>query len=431
MVWQPIAEGALQEQLSRTAFEIAAALAARVNPDSDPTLCNGAAGQAVLHAYSARSREGLADRTQAVRLLDQAAEAVATTPMQAALHGGFVGVAWALTHVEDVLGGAGDGDPLSEVDEVLLQALAPSSWPGTYDLMGGLVGIGIYAVERLPRPSGEAMLARIVHLLAERAERTGQGLTWFTAPELLSTYALSEAPRGWHNLGLAHGVPGVIGLLGCAVAAGVEAKTASELLDGAVTWLLRQRLPAGSPSLFPRCLGPGVEPAPARAAWCYGDPGVAAALLVAARCVGEPAWEREALTIARHAAARPPGESGIADASFCHGAAGLAHLFNRMYQSTGDPLLARASRLWLEQTLAMRRPGCGVGGYLARVMSEAGQPAWEADPGILNGAAGVALVLLAACTSVAPEWDRMFLVSAKSRPPLRGRRRPGCLSMNG
>jgi hypothetical protein len=41
---------------------------------------------------------------------------------------------------------------------------------------------------------------------------------------------------------------------------------------------------------------------------------------------------------------------------------------------------------------------------------------WVADPGILTGAAGVALALLAATTDIEPEWDRMMLVSIPTTP---------------
>src|SRR5712692_6145954 len=40
---------------------------------------------------------------------------------------------------------------------------------------------------------------------------------------------------------------------------------------------------------------------------------------------------------------------------------------------------------------------------------------WEDDPGILTGAAGIALALLAATTSIEPEWDRMLLLSTPGR----------------
>jgi class I lanthipeptide synthase len=37
--------------------------------------------------------------------------------------------------------------------------------------------------------------------------------------------------------------------------------------------------------------------------------------------------------------------------------------------------------------------------------------AWRGTPGLLTGAAGVGLALLAAATPVEPSWDRMLLVA--------------------
>jgi hypothetical protein len=219
----------------------------------------------------------------------------------------------------------------------------------------------------------------------------------------------AEYPRGYYNAGLAHGIPGVIGLLGRVCDAGVARDKARSLLDGAVRWLLDQ----DGPESFPYWVAPGAAGDTARLAWCYGDPGVAAALLGAARHVDEPAWESAALAIARRAAELPYEESGVKDAGLCHGSAGLAHLFNRMFHATGEPWLAEAARFWFEQTLAMRRPGHGIGGY------EAWEPggARTADRGLLTGATGIALALVAATTDIEPLWDHMLLVSIPPRVP--------------
>src|SRR5262249_10220302 len=149
---------------------------------------------------------------------------------------------------------------------------------------------------------------------------------------------------------------------------------------------------------------------PARLAWCYGDPGIAAALLWAARCVGEPAWEEEARAIARRAAGRPPDQAGVVDAGLWHGACGLGPLFNRLSQATGDEGRAGAARFWFERALAMRRPGRGIGGYEAWLPGVGGQD-WVGEAGLLNGAAGIALALLAATTATEPAWDRVLLVA--------------------
>ena len=154
-------------------------------------------------------------------------------------------------------------------------------------------------------------------------------------------------------------------------------------------------------------------PYPARQAWCYGDPGAAIALLAAARNVGEPVWEQAALDIALRAAVRPPQQAGVKDAGLCHGAVGLGHIFNRFYQATGHAQFATAARFWYEQTLAMRQPGQGIAGYLSWGPGTDGALAWVEDLGILSGAAGIGLALLAATTPLTPAWDRMLLVDAK------------------
>src|SRR5262249_52458102 len=153
---------------------------------------------------------------------------------------------------------------------------------------------------------------------------------WWTNPAWLPLESRKKFPRGYYNLGVAHGVPGVIALLGLVCAAGIARAEARRLLDCAVTWLLTQQGPGG----FPHWIEPQVAASPARLAWCYGDPGVASALLCAARHVTEPDWERAAVVIAHQAARRPVAQSGVRDAGLCHGAAGLGHLFNRLFQAT-------------------------------------------------------------------------------------------------
>jgi hypothetical protein len=133
--------------------------------------------------------------------------------------------------------------------------------------------------------------------------------------------------------------------------------------------------------------------------------------------VKEPAWERQAGGIAWRASQRLPEQSGVVDAGLCHGAAGLGHLFNRLYQATAEPWLAEAARFWLARTLEMRQSGHGIGGYQAWSPGDDGSLSWRAEPGLLTGAAGIALALLAAMTAIEPAWDRVLLVAI---PPAAG-----------
>jgi hypothetical protein len=408
MSWRPLLEGSLKDRARESVQAIRDDLAVRPqDAASEPSLAGGAAGLAVLHGYLARAGRGPDHEALAAGCLQDSLTALADRPREASLYGGLTGAGWALAHLQGRLPGLDGEDDREEIDEVLLQHLDQSPWAEDYDLVSGLVGLGVYALERLPRPRAAACLARVIEHLAETAERRGEGVSWWTNPAWLPPESREHTPKGYYNLGLAHGVPGVIALLGQACAAGVAVERARPFLHDAVRWLLAQQLPGG----FPYWVGPEGADRPARLAWCYGDPGVAVALLGAARARGEPGWERQALTIARRAAGRPPEEAGVVDAGLCHGAAGLGHLFNRMFQATGDAPLARAAEFWLGQALAMRRPGRGFGGYEACVRGSDGAQAWAAEPGLLTGAAGIALALLAATTGVEPAWDRFLLVA--------------------
>jgi hypothetical protein len=417
MSWQPLLQAALKDGAWRSVREILDDLSpAERDPTGDPSLAGGLAGLALLHGYLGQAgQQGLraagfipaGTSPAARRCLRRATAAVADNPTSASLSSGLTGVGWALAHLQDRLPGLDGEAAAAEIDEVLLHHLDQSPWADDYDLISGLVGFGVYALERLPRPAAVACLERVIDRLTETAEHRAEGLTWWTNPAWLPAETCAMYPRGYDNLGLAHGVPGVIALLGQACAADVAVARARPLLEGAVRWLLAQQEPGG----FPALVATEAAEKPARLAWCYGDPGVAAALLGAARCVAEPAWECEALAIARRAAQRPPEQSGVVDAGLYHGAAGLGHLFNRLFQATGEPWLAEAARSWFARTLAMRWPGRGVGGSAAWQLGDDGVPTWVADAGLLTGAAGIALALLAALTAVEPAWDRMLLVA--------------------
>jgi lantibiotic modifying enzyme len=414
--WSPILAPDAAASALQVVDEIAAVLRETVSaphPEAPtwlqrgPSLAGGDAGLACFFTYLDPVRPGQGYDDLAMQLLERAIDGTGGMQAPPSLYSGFSGVAWTLEHLRGRLfEDEGGDDPGEEVATALADHLLLTPWRGQYDLISGLVGYGVYALERLPRPGGRECLERTVARLGEIAERQPGGLiTWPTGPELMIERELVTFPEGNYNLGVAHGVPGVIGVLARACAAGVDAR---ELLDGAVAWLLANKLPAEAEAAFAYSLAPNVEPRATRLAWCYGDLGVAATLLMAARAVGEKGWEREAVAIALDTAGRDVEKSGVVDAGICHGSVGLAHLYNRLYQATGEPALGDAARGWIERTLAYRQPGQGIAGFLSWIVGEGEELDWRTDPGFLTGSGGIGLSLLAAATAVEPEWDRLL-----------------------
>jgi hypothetical protein len=406
MSWQPLLDGVLKDRALECVGTILDDLSApRPALGMDSSLASGAAGLAILFAE------------KGIRTLFPEWGPDSFFASEPSLYCGLAGVGWAMSHLQDHIPGFDQDEDLAELDDALLHHLETSPWRDDFDLISGLVGIGVYALKRLPRPNAVSCLERLIEHLAETAIQRPEGITWWTNPSWLSLEDQQRFPNGYFNLGLAHGVPGVIALLGQACAARVGVTLARPLLEEAVRWLLSQQKPGG----FPDRVLPEVDEGPARLAWCYGDTSVAVALLGAARCVDEPSWEHEALAILRRACHRPPEQSGVVDAGLCHGAAGLGHLFNRTFQATHQPHLADAARFWFERTLQMRRRGHGVGGFESWALGDDGDLSWVAEPGLLTGAAGVAFALLAAVSATEPSWDRVLMVAI---PPARSGSQP-------
>lgn len=417
--WRPILSGDLADRVNRSIEEIVAAFPAAppVSPypgertGESAGLAGGNAGHALFYTYLAEAtgREEYAEVAE--RHLDEAVEALATEPMGASLFGGFAGVAWVAEHLQGRLYESEEGEDANEEIDTALADLLDHPWTETYDLIGGLVGFGVYALERVHRPTARLCLERTVERFADLAERRENGhVTWFTPPEQLPEHQLETSPNGYYNLGVAHGVPGAIPVLAGAVAAGIE--SARPLVEGAVDWLLASQLPAGCGSRFGYTVSPGVEnTSSSRLAWCYGDLGLAAALLAAARAVGRKDWEEEALSIARDCTEHPDESAGARDAGLCHGGVGIAHLYNRMYQASGDETLRAAAEHWYAKSLELRQPGEGIAGYRSFFGGFKDGPEWLASKGFLEGAAGIGLGLLAGVSSVEPAWDRVLCLT--------------------
>ncbi len=430
--WQPVLEGDLADR----AWDAIAAIARDIgspnggspnggspngSPDDGATtapssedwaLAGGAAGKALFFAYLSQADGDESAAELAAEHLEDALAGAARHPLAVGLWEGVQGVAWSYDHLADRIFEAEDEDGESDADELLSRLLEGHSRIEVYDLIQGLTGFGVACLEGLPRLGSRRGLDLVLDHLLRTAETLDTGIGWFTRPELLVEWQRELAPEGYYNVGAAHGIPAIVTLLARCVGLRIRAGELAPVLEGTVDWLLAQRRKRGFPSWVAK--GRPRQDA-ARLAWCYGDPGVAGALWAAGQACDRPSWQAEAVDVARRAAERDPEDSGIQDAGICHGTAGVAHIFNRLYQASGCERLGQAARYWFADTLDRRLAGEGVGGFRSWSQPRGQVDAkleWVDEPGLLTGAAGIGLCLLAAVGEHEPEWDRTLLLSA-------------------
>ena len=150
-------------------------------------------GSFLCLSSSAQARE---DDDWLFHLLERALEGIQAVGTFPGLYSGFPGVAWVLEHLQGVLFDVEGDDPGEEAARVLEGYLKESPWPWGPGLLGGLTGLGVYALERLPRPGGLACLKEVMAQLTKSAEQLPDGIAWKTRLEDSLEEARQRFPGG-------------------------------------------------------------------------------------------------------------------------------------------------------------------------------------------------------------------------------------------
>ncbi|SFH69588.1 Lanthionine synthetase C-like protein [Actinopolymorpha cephalotaxi] len=284
-----------------------------------------------------------------------------------------------------------------------------------FDVISGLAGVGAYLLRRRESAESADLLGEVLRCLSELLADEGEPRRWHTPADLVGHAMTGAYPDGNHNCGLAHGVTGPLALLAIALREGLKVERAEQAVDVAAEWLADHAMADGWgpnwPNAVPLPPRPGSRPdgtglAHGRATWCYGAPGIARALWLAGTALDADRYRHLAVEAMLAVLARPAAQRGITSPTFCHGTAGLAHITRRFAVDTGRSEFAAGAEELVRELLAAYEPD-SVLGYRN---VEPGDVRVD-NPGLLDGAPGVALALLAAGTDDEPAWDRLFLLS--------------------
>ncbi|MEX3106246.1 MULTISPECIES: lanthionine synthetase C family protein [unclassified Streptomyces] len=268
----------------------------------------------------------------------------------------------------------------------------------TYDVLAGTTGTGRYL---LARDSESPALAEILDSLVAAA--TAENGWWITE-------GLDHGLPEHLNLGLAHGISGPLALLALAWRAGVRVERHAEAIERITALLTRWRTADGYwPHLITRAHLEGRElPACGRDSWCYGTAGTARAVHLAGLALGRADWCADALA-SLYGAVRAASDDRTVDSALCHGWAGLLQITLRMAHDSGDPGLPDLADALAARVIAGYTPEAPFGYRYTHHL--AARPLDR--PGLLEGAAGIALALHTYASGAVPatSWDGALLLA--------------------
>lgn len=228
------------------------------------------------------------------------------------------GFAWVVSKIGNSVGYVDANDVLTEIGRVYLDVLR-SGKKADFDLIDGIVGLVVFA-RSLPVKFRQELLDILWAQLIEQMPVFREGFSW-------SCGAFKQGC----NLGLAHGIPGVLAAFSAALIEGWDCPVARKSLIECGHWLWSQKFEIGNSWSFPYSTG---GESPARLGWCYGVLGIGIAFVwlsildarfvaIAKACLNKSILERISTT------------HEIGDDCVCHGHVGYTYLTKRIFESVG------------------------------------------------------------------------------------------------
>lgn len=408
MGWIPLSDYQLKGKLELKIKEIAEVL---INlPDSEVesiSLMSGKTGIALFLYYYARFIESEKYFDHATRLLKNIFDEINDGKVYHSFAGGIAGIGFTINNLSaNDLIVSDNNDPFESIDAYLSAYMMKDIKNGNYDYLHGALGVGLYFLSSL-NEKREKNLERLIEKLESISHKNDDGsISWISPMQ-------HNGDQMAYNLGLSHGLASIIGFLARAYEKQICVEKTIKLLSGAVSFLIKNKQDFKEHlSFFPNWVIKGGYPQTSRLAWCYGDLGIAFSLYYAAGVVSKEEWASTALEILKYSTERRDLlKNGLKDAGLCHGTAGVAHIFNRLFNMTKLPHFQEAAGYWFEKSLEMAKFFNGFAGYQSYIYDTNEEINYVNNAGFLEGVAGIGLSMMGAVSSFEPGWDEALLLS--------------------
>lgn len=402
----------IQKLLSDQVNAIAEQLYKQRDAVLDCGLLSGNAGIALFYGYLAKQYPESNYFDKVTYYLDKIGDAISKESLNPSMSVGVGGIAFVFQHLRNIgLLDIEEDLNLAELDEFLDKAADIDFTNENWDPLHGMVGLGIYFLERNRETGDKKFLEKIVDNLAKMVTTVDGHQIWVTPG-----YAKFSVDN--YNFGMAHGMPGILSFLALVLQRGIRENEIKEMINSALPFLLKNNYPDDQPYCFPGSIDVVKKETNenyiyARLGWCYGDLCMTFALLHCGKALENASWIENGIAIAHKASRRTLENSGCVDSGICHGAVGLAHQFLRLYKFTGDETFKVTAVKWIQHAQQdFYKPDLFEGGYFSKTYeekSESYKMCYQA--GLLEGNAGIGLVYLSYLNQINPDWDIIFLTN--------------------
>lgn len=279
-----------------------------------------------------------------------------------------------------------------------------------YDIMYGVTGISNYLINFAFDNTIRNSLCQILLFLTDLCKNDSHGIPQFSIQSSQSPLCSfsKDLSVKYVNLGVSHGVPGILLLLVKSYTEGIYVQNQLEAIEFLAEFIYQNCVIDGKECFWEAQIILGdvnKNKKRARDAWCYGTPGVAYSLLKASKLLKNDKMKE--LSIYSMKVALEHLQEAVSP-TFCHGFSGLCCLARKFYAETGDVYFLKAYTSLFEYILSSYSDEYPFG-FINKDMKQ-GSLVCSDEIGLLNGVSGVLLTLLSCYKTVYTPWESIFLL---------------------
>jgi lantibiotic biosynthesis protein len=335
--------------------------------------------------------------------LNRTINVVSETNQLANLSNGLAGIYWAFNFLinNKVIEDDYKSD-IKQIGDLIRRSTNDDFIKGNYDLFYGFMG-KIVALQSDPNFSLDSIKYGAIKVLDQISIKDKTGIYWQDYDD-----------KNQINLGLAHGIPGIVSFL-----CDCQSEEGFSWVAKSLNWLSKIRnhglysYPSGIDLKENQTL---IE---SRLAWCYGDLSVAFSFLKAGKYLANHEYAEEGKAIAKNTLNRDIANVGLSkiveadclDISICHGTTSIALMYKKIFELCGDIEFHKASRNWSQITQVETSKFLNSFHLISNQKEVFENIIYIKKYSFIEGLIGPLLFLLSEKYKNANEWERILLVN--------------------
>ncbi len=275
------------------------------------------------------------------------------------------------------------------------------------DPMHGLLGISNYLFQR-ENDYANKSLCKMLQILNKRKNENNNTTFWESGVD-----STNKNIERHVNFGYAHGIPAILTFLSKLIKRNINLKLSQKLFSSTYKYFI-QYYNDTEPTYFPSHVQNDLIRKNQRIAYCYGDLSISCGLAIVGKNCGSieitKLAKKCALNIATLSIDR---KEEFSDIGLCHGAAGNAFMFSKLYKTFGNKILKKASILQFENLTYLKKENVEIAGFQSLNFNDETQMfSKKVDASFINGTTGIGLSILSHLNSRKKNnWDSILYLS--------------------